>query len=331
MEAPYEFSTWRELLGHVTKNPKERIRLAQEADVQPITLRRWVLGTSQPRGENVRRLAQALSPEFAGLFQRLIVVDFPTLLREKAESSASPLEISHDLYRQMFKVYAKMPMVLASQQLQTILLEHALEHLDPHKVGLSLVFAVCVPPVGGQKVRSLRQISGIGLPPWERDLARKTIFLGTESLAGNAVMAAKLMYVESRDAATPYPIRWTLHEESAVAMPILRQGRIAGVLLASSAQPNYFTPMHCGLLELYAQLALLIFAPSDFYDPHSIQLEKMPAYEVQEPYFSQFGQRVQSKQGLAMANDTYVSLQRIHQEVWHEIEGEFVLLGGASE
>lgn len=330
MQERPEFSTWRELLGYVTKNPKERARLAHEVDVQPITLRRWVLGESQPREENIRRLERALAPEFVALFQRLIAIDFPAFVREKVESGPFIPELPTELYALMFRIYAKTPTVLVSQRLRTVLLDRALEHLDPHKLGLCLTFAVCMPPLPGQKVRSLRQIGGIGMPPWERDLERKTIFLGTESLAGNAVMAAKLIYVESRETVAPCPVQWTAYENSAAAMPILRQGRIAGVFLASSTQPGYFTSAHRGLLELYAQLAVLMFSPREFYDPQEIQLGRMPDYEVQKPYFIEFEQRVQDKQGEAMANDGYLSVQQAHQEVWREIEEELLRVGSVS-
>lgn len=330
MEMQHEFGTWRELLDHVIKNSKERARLAREVDVQPITLRRWVSGESHPREENMRRLARALAPEFASLFVRLVAVDFPTFMHEKVESGSFIPEIPADLYRLMFRIYAKTHTVLASQRLQAALLERALEHLDPHKLGLCLTFAICVPPMSGQKVRSLRQISGIGLPPWERDLERKTIFLGSESLAGNAVMAAKLIYAESRGAVLPCPIQWTVHENSAVAMPILRQGRIAGVLLASSTQPHYFTSAHRGLLELYAQLALLIFSPQEFYAPQDIQLGQLPDYEVQKPYVARFEQRVQEKMAAATGRNEYVSIQQARQSVWGEIAEELLLLEGAS-
>jgi GAF domain-containing protein len=331
MEAQHEFSTWRDLLGHVTKNPKERARLAHEIDVQPITLRRWVIGESQPREENVRRLARALVPEFTALFLRLIEVDFPAFVSEKVEPGPFIPEIPGELYRLMFQIYAKTHAVLASQDLQTALLERAIEHLDPQQLGFCLTFAVCVPPVLGQKVRSLRQVDGIGQPPWERDLERKTIFLGNESLAGNAVMAAKLIYVESREVVPPCPIQWTIHEHSAVAMPILRQGRIAGVLLASSTQPYYFTVAHRNLLELYAQLAALIFYPQDFYDLQDIQLGKMPDYEIQKPYFTSFRQRVYNKQAMAQARNEYQAIQQVHQDVWREIADELLVVGEAFE
>ncbi|MEO7020914.1 MAG: GAF domain-containing protein [Ktedonobacteraceae bacterium] len=326
MEKQHEFSTWRDLLGHTTKNPQERARLAREIDVQPITLRRWVSGESQPRDENIRRLARALATDLSALFLRLIEVDFPTFVREKVEPGPFVPEIPAELYAQMFQIYTKTPASIVNQRLQSVLLERAIEHLDPHKLGLCLTFAACVPPVPGQKVRCLRQIDGIGTPPWERDLERKTIFLGIESLAGNAIMHERLIYVESRDAVAPCPIQWTNGENSAVAIPILRQGKIAGVLLASSAQAAYFTSAHRSLLERYAQLAGLLFPPAEFYKLKDIQLAEMPDYEIQKPHFIHFEQRVRYKQGEATASGEYLSIQQVHQSVWGEIAEELLLL-----
>ncbi|MGH2480104.1 MAG: GAF domain-containing protein, partial [Ktedonobacteraceae bacterium] len=223
------------------------------------------------------------------------------------------------LYTQMFRIYTKTPPELVSQALQTVLLERAIEHLDPDRLGMCLTFAMCVPPAPGQKVRSLRQVNGIGTLPWERNLERKTIFLGTESLAGNAVMAAEMIYAESRESNPPCPIQWTVHEHSAVAMPVLHQGKIAGVLLASSTRPYYFTPVYKRLLELYAHLAILIFPPGEFYKLKEVQLGRLPDYELQKPYFSHFEQRIVRKQGEAMATDGYLSMQQVRQDAWCEI------------
>ena len=319
MHTSYEFNTWRELLGHTLKNQQERARLVREIDVKPITLQRWVSGESRPRDENIRRLARAFTPDLAVPFLRLIAVEFPAFVREKVESDTFALEIPVELYTQMFRIYTKMPLELVSQALQTVLLERAIEHLDPDRSGLCLTFAMCVPPAPGQKVRSLRQVSGIGTSPWERNLERKTIFLGTESLAGNAVMAAEIIYVESRESNPPCPIQWTAYEHSAVAMPVLRQGKIAGVLLASSTRPYYFTPVYKRLLELYAHLAILIFPPDEFYKLKEVQLGRLPDYELQKPYFSHFEQRVVRRQGEAMATGGYLSIQQAHQDVWREI------------
>lgn len=330
MEASHEFRTWRELLGHAIKNPQERARLMREIDVKYITLRRWVSGESQPRDENIRRLARSFAPDLSTLFLRLIAVEFPAFVREKFEPDAFAPEVPAELYMQMFQIYTKKPPHLSGQALQEILLERALEHLDPDRLGLCLTFAICVPPVAGRKVRSLRQVSGTGTSPWQRNLERTTIFLGTESLAGNAVMAAEMIYVKSRESNPPCPIQWTTHEQSAVAMPVMRQGKIAGVLLASSTQPHYFTLVHRNLLELYAHLAMLIFLPDEFYTLKEIQLGKLPDYERQKPYFVDFEQRVLLKEGEAMASGGYLSLQQAQQEVWREIADELLRLENAS-
>src|SRR5260370_23551190 len=172
MEAKYEFSTWRELLGHAIKVPQERQRIASIIDVEFITLRRWASGESLPREDNIYKLARALAPDLAPLFLRLIEVDFPTFVHEKVESGPLQPEIPSALYNQMLQIYAKTPTALVSQRLQDLLLERAIEYLDPDKVGMCITFASCVPPFPGQKIRSLRQVSGIGTSPWERDLER---------------------------------------------------------------------------------------------------------------------------------------------------------------
>lgn len=324
METQHEFATWQELLGYIIKNPQERQRLVREIGVQAITLRRWVTGESQPREENIHRLVRALPPEFVPLFLRLIEASFPGFVREKVEHGSIVPEISSELYAQAFEKYAKTPSALASQHLQDFLLTRAIEHLDPEKAGICITFACCVPSPPGQKIRSLRQISGMGTMPWERDLERKTIFLGSESLAGTAVTTSQLAWIDSRDSAPDLSAHWTEFENSAAAVPILRQGRIAGVLLVSSTRPFYFTQEYRVLLELYAQLAVLIFAPDEFHKPADIQLYAMPDYEIQKPYFSHFEQRAVHKQAEAMARGTHISIQQARQLVWKEIEEELL-------
>jgi len=304
--------------------------LEREVNVKPITLRRWISGESQPRDENIRRLVRALAPDLTVLFLRLIKIDFPAFVPEKVLPGALVTEIPTEFYTRLFQIYTKTPTALVSQDLHAVLLERAIEHLDPDRLGLCLSFVICVPPLIGEQVRSLRQIGGMGTPPWKRDLGRKTIFLGMESLAGNAVMASTMIYVKSRDADPPCPVQWTEDENSAVAMPILRQGRIAGALLASSTQPCYFTPTHRGLLELYAQLTVLLFPPSDFYAPREVQLGRLPDYEAQKPYFTHFEQRVHSKQRESMASGGYLSIQQAHQNVWCEIADELLRLADSA-
>jgi hypothetical protein len=324
MEAKREFSTWRDMLGFLAKNPQEKQRLARGADVSLITLRRWVIGESHPREDNLRQLLLAIPSEFAAQFRRLLEIEYPLVAQEELEPGKVMPEIPSDLYAQVMKAYAKTPAILARDSLYKLIFERALEHLDPDKAGLSLALVCCVPPVPGQRVRGLRQVRGMGTPPFERELERKTMFLGSESVAGHAVMNYRLAIVESRDSTSFTSANWTDHEESAIASPILRQARVAGALLASSARPHYFTQAHQSLLELYAPLAGLMFDPHEFYDPVEIMLGVMPELERQEPLFADFEQRVTLKMTARMAGQNAITIQQAHQLVWQDIVEELL-------
>lgn len=324
MEVKREFNNWREMLGFLTKNPQEKQRLAREADVSIITLRRWVIGESNPREDNLRQLVLAVPPEFVAQFRRLLEMEYSSIAHEELERGRIIPEIPADLYAQVMRTYAKTPAILARDSLYKLIFERALEHLDPDKVGLSLALVCCVPPQVGQKVRSLRQTRGMGTPPFEREMERKTMFLGSESVAGHAVMNYRLAIVDSRDSTSFTSANWTDHEESAIASPILRQARVAGALLASSARPHYFTQAHQSLLELYAPLAGLMFDPVEFYDPVEIMLGVMPGLEHQEPLFANFEQRVTHKMTEGAHDRQVITIQQAHQLVWQDIAEELL-------
>ena len=55
-----EEQTWRQLLGTIIVNSKEKQRVATELGVKPITLTRWVSGESEPRSQNLRSLLNVL-------------------------------------------------------------------------------------------------------------------------------------------------------------------------------------------------------------------------------------------------------------------------------
>lgn len=324
METKREFSTWREMLGVLAKNPQEKQRLAREADVSTITLRRWVIGESNPREDNLRQLVIAVPPEFVVQFRHLLEIEYPLIAHEDLERGRIVPEIPSELYAQVMRIYARTPAILVRDALYKLIFERALEYLDPDKVGLSLALVCCVPPLPDQKVRGLRQTRGMGTPPFERELERKTMFLGSESVAGHAVMNYRLAIVESRDSTSFTSANWTDYEESAIASPILRQARVAGALLASSARPHYFTPAHQSLLELYAPLAGLMFDAREFYDPMEIMLGVMPELERQEPYFTNIEQRVTLKMTEKSQEHNNITLQHARLLVWQDIAEELL-------
>ncbi len=326
MDAKQDFTDWREMLGYLIRSSAEKKRLAHEADIKPITLERWAEGTSQPREENLLRLARALPTEISVHFLRLVESAIPALAHTNAGYTPVVAEISSELYEKVLQAHAQMSTVLAGPHLQKLILHHALLHLDHGRVGMTVTIICCVTPRQDQKVRALRQIGGVGSSPWDKDQEKQIIFLGAESVAGHAVATYRTFGAENR-ADTPFASgNWDKHEESAVAAPILRQAKIAGALVASSAQPYYFTREHQSLLELYAQLIALIFSPSDFYDVSAIELGRMPKIELQKPYCTDIERRVGQKHKDLQATHNPINTQLARIYVWQDIVDELLLL-----
>ena len=325
MEKRQEVSTWQEFLGQMIEDVPIRERMAEAAHMRSITLQRWASGISKPREENLRTLLKVLPTDSYAIFSRLVAVDFPDLLLEDPTIEQMHHELPSEFYARVLSALALTPLPMCRQTVQDLIFRQALEQLDPERRGLSLSLVCCVlPRHRGERVRSLREVGGVGTPPWPSDLAQKTMFLGAESLVGYIMSNARYAVINSREEQTFYPANWTQHEQSVAAFPISRYTRVAGGLLISSARAHFFTPARISLLERYAHLASLIFEPSEFYDFHAIDLRMMPPESVQTPYFRDFNQRVSRKLAEAIAAHGQLSLQEAHQLIWQDLEEELL-------
>jgi hypothetical protein len=324
MKSEQEASTWKDYLAKFIADPAERQRLEKEVRVQSITLQRWISGESRPREENMRRLVRAMPGEHYNEFLGLAMRDFPGLEQEKAALVPSAPVFPGEFYTRVLSAHANTPPALFKQALFDLILQQALEQFDPDRRGMSFSLVCCVPPLSGSKVRSLRQVSSIGTPPWKRDDVFKTLFLGSESLAGGAVSRYRRQVVNSKAELTFAPIHWTEHEESAGAFPIARQARIAGCLIVSCAHPGYFTPERQDLLEVCASLLALAFEKEEFFDVDEIELCPMPLYHEQEKYFHDFGKRVSQKFAEAQLARKDINIHEARKLVWQEIEEEML-------
>ncbi|WP_201384937.1 GAF domain-containing protein [Ktedonobacter sp. SOSP1-85] len=319
------YRTWQELLGEIIKDPQERQRIAQEVGINPITLLRWVNKDSKPRHENIRLLLGAIPRHSHKAFAQLIIADFPSFSQENAMTTSRPPDPPSAFYTRVLSAYANTPKALFSFVMYELILQQIIEHLDPDRLGMAVTIMRCVRPLQGTRVRSLRQINGKGTPPWNSNLEQETIFLGAESLAGTAVMYGRLTAVQSRE--DPYTFtHWTEHEQSAVAHPLTHKEKIAGCLLISSTQPQYFTRNHLAAVEHYANLMSLLFEPEDFFDFNNIKLDIMPHYTIQRPYFRHVGERITQKIAAATAAKSFITFQEAQESVWQEIEEQLLML-----
>lgn len=316
-------SSWRELLDSIVSSAADRERIATEAGVRSITLTRWVSGESTPRLQNLRQLLKVIPHQHRDQFRELIEleVDLPTLSGSEIDDLSE--DIPSKFVNELLEVRATGPDVLRFWTMSHHVLQHALKQLDPEPMGMAIIVVQCMPPHSDGKIHSLRETVGLGTPPWGGDLEQKALFLGAESLAGQVVASCRPQVVQNltKDK-TFFPAYQTLYEMSAMAYPIMFAGRVAGCLLVSSTQINYFLPpSRLALIHSYANLVSLAFEPAEFYAPDLIELRLMPSPEVQQAHFTTFRQRV-LKLLKDSANTQHPLMDtQAEQRVWHDLEG----------
>jgi len=322
-----EPSTWRELLGKVIQDPQERQRIAIELGINPATLIRWTHNESNPRPQNLHQLLNAIPNQYRALFLELVEEEFKDFsdVRKDYLVTSESLSIPSEFYTRVFHTYGTLPKALRFSSLCDLILQQALEQLDPQRLGMAIIVVRLLPPSRGNKIRSLRESIGRGTLPWESNLEQYAILLGAESLAGYAVMFYHLIVNQNlREEQSRFPGYRGLGEESAAACPIILKGNIAGSLLVSSTQPNYFLPSRLTLIERYTELIALAFEPEEFYEPERIELGIVPPQYVQQPYLSRFQQRFLEIMTQAAGNQHPISTNQAEQMVWQQLEEELL-------
>ena len=319
--------TWREFLGQMIHNVRERQRLAAAACVNVATLQRWARGQTMPREEHMQQLLATFPTDIYPIFLRLAAVDFPDLWRNHGAAGQQERvhpEIPPEFSRRILDAFACTPRPMYQLAIQDLILQQIIELLDPERYGLAISIIRCMPPRCNGQVLSLREIGGMGTHPWKHDLEQKMFFFGAESLVGHAVGRLTTCVVNSRNELTFFPAHWTEYENSAAAFPILGHARVAGGLVASCAREGFFTASPVAVLEHYADLAALLFEMEDFYQSEDINLRIMPLYSRQTPLFRNFNPRVSQKFTEAALEGRQIGLQEARLAVWQDLETELL-------
>lgn len=322
----HEARTWRELLGYIISDSKEKQRIIDELGITQVTLSRWVSGESDPRSQNLRHLINVL-PQYRDQFIELLREEkgFGEIANQAQEESDR--DIPSEFYARVFNARASTTENLRFWSTCHLILQQALGQLDVDRTGMSIWVVRCMPPSGPyHKVRSLRESVGLGTPPWSGNLEQTAMFLGAESLAGHVLTLCRPGIIQNLDEEySIMPASRVEHEKSAAIYPILYEGRIAGVLLLSSAQYNYFlSQARLNLIQQYADLLALAFEPEDFYTPEQIALNVMPSHEEQKAYFIQFRQLVANTMLEAATRNAPVNNLEADMLVWQKLENELL-------
>ena len=324
--------TWREFLGKIIKDPQERQRIANELHVSTVTLTRWVNNESKPRPHNLGLLIKAL-PDYRTQLAEMIAEEFDEFAAATPTSTDNkPEEIPASFYVRVFHANSELPPSLHSWSIADLVLRQALEQLDPDHKGMALIVAKCLPSSSERIVRSLREIIGRGTPPWKRELEQNAILLGAESMAGYVVTTGRSITSQNlKEDKGMFPAHKAEWEVSATAHPIMRGGRIAGCLVASSTQLDYFPPSRTILIQNYADLLVLAFEPQDFYDLECMKLGILPRYHVQQSYLVNFQERVAKLMIESLRTLQPISSTEAEQLIWQQVEKELIQLSTGTE
>ncbi len=321
-----QLETWRSLLKTIISDPHERQRLAEELGIKSITLSRWANNESDPRPQNLRHLLTALPQQRE---QMLELIREETGFEEftSAGFDDSSIDIPSAFYNRVFSARSSTVESMRFWSISNLILQQAISQLDPDRLGIALNVVRCmIPSPSDQKVHSLRESVGFGTHPWSGGLEQKAMFLGAESLCGYvATICRPASNQNVDDKQNLIPAHKVEHEKSASVHPILFAGRIAGCLLVSSTQYNYFLPhSRLTLIENYANLLALAFEPEEFFEPQDIELRVMPNQEEQKKRFADFRQRVANTMIDGSRNKRPVNNLQAERIVWQQLEEELL-------
>ncbi|HEV7235795.1 MAG TPA: hypothetical protein VGN15_06420, partial [Ktedonobacteraceae bacterium] len=136
--------SWRDMLTSIIKDQRERERIATELGLNVLTLRRWSVGESQPRPNNLRQLQRAFPLELRDQFAALVRQEDASFQDEILPDSLGYLD--PEFLRGVWKMRAETVPMLLFWTLCKHVLQHALRQLDPEHAGMSLTVVQCMPP-----------------------------------------------------------------------------------------------------------------------------------------------------------------------------------------
>ncbi|GAC1359312.1 MAG: hypothetical protein NVS2B12_12830 [Ktedonobacteraceae bacterium] len=292
----------------------EIARVARELNVAENTLYRWMNGTSTPRVMYLKRLPN-IFPERRAQLTHIINQVFGDIL---GTTLSVPHEVGKDIYFKVLELAAN------SQDDETrmwhvsqAIFEYALLHMDPEHQGMAVTYAKLMQP-HADGIHSLHEVAMRGNNPWSTS-SETAAFLGSTSLAGNAAMTQRLQVWNTADEGRS-PVEIDEFEHSACAAPVLRNSLLAGVLIFSSTQANFFKdPLRCQAVAEYALLMAVALNDSEFYLPSLLNLRPMPDLKWQrQQLIETYADRV-----ILYARRHTIARREAEKHVQHELELEF--------
>jgi GAF domain len=318
-------SSWQAVLQKIIRQPGERQRLITALGINPMTLNRWLKDEYQPNRAHLTALLRHVPALYRQEMREAIELDHPDF--DGWASEGELVRILPEFYIEILDNRAGLMEAKRNREIVEKVLNQALLQLDPHKQGMAITLAQCMPPRADGKIHSLRERAGRGTPPWTADLENFSIFLAMESLAGYVVQNQHPASIEDISKEKLLPAIQDEFEVSAAAVPLLYEGNIAGCLLASSTVIGHFTRQRLELMGDFANLLTLGMEPADFYDHSCVQLGilRYESAAEQRALLRTFRDRVQQLMIQYARNRTPIRYKEAEEQVWAELEEEVVI------
>jgi hypothetical protein len=284
-----EKAEWRELLRLWMDRASQDMleKMLEDVDTTKRNVYRWIKGPTGPDSRRkvmmLERHIPEMGPALKKAFPRYYEVAQDATLRAVAPVFAQVLRAQQTTERSMIL-----------QTITSIVLYALVNHLDIEKVGLmAFLGQLRSSRNDGQADQVLIHAwSGHGTNQWFELQAHKSYVASSTSLCAQAVTSGFPVF-SSRDrdrVACSAETQYVDQIKSAASYPVLRFGRIAGVIYLASAQEDFFDSTKKETLEHYARMISEAFFDEDFYAKEHITIQA----SIENAY-QQFMQRVKRK------------------------------------
>lgn len=305
------------LLSFLINNDRSEIlRVAREVGVSDNTVYRWLNGTSIPRRSHLQSLLHAL-PQLQAFSSE------GATHRERSRNAVARTasgEVQREIFHRVLE-QAAVTLDNASRRWHIVetIFEYALLHLDPDHQGMALTYARLMPPQKDGTIHSLCEMEMRGQSPWAFALEFKT-YLGSTTLAGSAAIFQRVKTWSINDTEARIPVGLDKNELSSCAAPVMRAGRLAGVLIVSSALPDFVrNPTVPGAVNDYANMLATGLADNEFYPVDLLKLVPMPELDWQRETIA----RSYLNRVVECARKDGLSFPEAERKVLYDLEREF--------
>jgi transcriptional regulator with XRE-family HTH domain len=309
--------TWRELLEVLLEDPYALEKVTKLLHISQNTLMQWIHSKTNPNFRILQQILDAFPDDYDALLE-LIQREFPDFVPERSADSEAPREILAPFHKRLSETLRESLPTLRLWSTCQLVLQQAMQQLDPYRTGMIMAIMKCTSPSPGEKVRSLHGYLGLGSSIWTGNWYQQPLLFGSDSLSGYTATVGKIQVIQDLQSDLQGISFYNVDDmRSILVIPILSSDKCAGSLYVASTYPDYFRSRRLELVQQYVECLVRAFNQEEFYSPEQMQLSLIP-YQTQISYFNQMQQYAQN-----MTRKVIIKTQ-CKQSRWEYTEDEII-------